>query len=450
MSTENNMNSTNPSPGAAQPDLSILRNPNIIRLLQEKNEIISMATDNDSVEGRLARNTSDMLCAFMEHLSKNDTTIKDNSINLTNLQDSVKENTTTLLTLEDRVKSLEFNQATLTGRVAQQENENEYLHDLLNDVVAGSMRMNVIINSTGEAYKELRNESNDQTAKLFRDFLRDEMHVANAHKIVIERAHRMGKASETQNRPMIAKLQFQNDINRIFNKVGQLKDSGNFVYIQTPQDYTERKQHSLPTFLDARNQGKKASLLPNGKLIVNGNQVKSLDPVPIPVCASNDLDEVAEEIIVGESDLSVKDTHTFIAHSTQIGSPQDVRDAMDIFVNRFPKAKHVPYAFRFRQPDGSLCEDFKSRRDQGTGPLILKHLRDSKTENIVCFVAHTYDKKTIDGKTKFALIEEVVKSSVSDMRNRLVADVGGENMSSVDEEDASQDASTVESDHTSY
>ena len=200
------------------------------------------------------------------------------------------------------------------------------------------------------------------------------MGLVDAHLITIERAHRMGKASENFNKPMIAKLQFQADIDKIFEKVGQLKGTGNFVSIQTPPDYSERKKHSLPMFLDARNQGKKASILPNGKLIVNGRPVKALDPVPIPSCSNPDLADIADEILIGRSDYAVKDTHTFTAKSFVVQSTQDIRNALDIFTAENPKAKHIPYAFRFRNSDGTLCEDYKSCRDTGVGPQILKHI----------------------------------------------------------------------------
>ena len=363
MADANNMDNVNPTSGEI-PTI-MLNDPTMVRLIQEKNEIISLSSNNDSVEGRLARNTNDLLCAFMAHMSAHESKIDQNKTNLTNLQDSVTENTRSVLSLEDRVKALEFNSAALTGRLSQQENEVEYLHELLNDVISRSMRMNVIINSVGAKYKERVGETNEQTINVFCEFLRDEMRVADSHKIVIERAHRMGKASETHNRPMIARLHFQTDVNRIFEKVGLLKGSGNFIYIQTPSDYNERKKHVLPTFLDARNQGKRASILPNGQLIVNGRPVKALEPVPIPVCPSNDLIEVAEEILVGKSEYALKDTHTFIANSTQVHSTQDIRDALDIFTLQHPKSKHIPYAFRFRNADETLSEDFKSCRDQG-------------------------------------------------------------------------------------
>ena len=106
-----------------------------------------------------------------------------------------------------------------------------------------------------------------------------------------------------------------------------------------------------------------------------------------------------------------------------------------------PKAKHIPYAFRFRNADGTLCEDFKSCRDTGVGPQILKHLRDLKVENAVCFIAHCYEDKYIDGKTKFSLIEGCVKDSLRDLQNVVVADRGGGDMSAEDE-DRDSDQST--------
>ena len=440
MADANNMDNVNPTSGEI-PTI-MLNDPTMVRLIQEKNEIISLSSNNDSVEGRLARNTNDLLCAFMAHMSAHESKIDQNKTNLTNLQDSVTENTRSVLSLEDRVKALEFNSAALTGRLSQQENEVEYLHELLNDVISRSMRMNVIINSVGAKYKERVGETNEQTINVFCEFLRDEMRVADSHKIVIERAHRMGKASETHNRPMIARLHFQTDVNRIFEKVGLLKGSGNFIYIQTPSDYNERKKHVLPTFLDARNQGKRASILPNGQLIVNGRPVKALEPVPIPVCPSNDLIEVAEEILVGKSEYALKDTHTFIANSTQVHSTQDIRDALDIFTLQHPKSKHIPYAFRFRNADETLSEDFKSCRDQGVGPQILKHLRDAKLENVVCFLAHGYEHKFIDGKTKFSLVERCAKDSVRDLQNVIVADRGGEDMSTQGDEDRNSEQSS--------
>ena len=107
-----------------------------------------------------------------------------------------------------------------------------------------------------------------------------------------------------------------------------------------------------------------------------------------------------------------------------------------------PKSKHIPYAFRFRNADGTLSEDFKSCRDHGVGPQILKHMRDAKVENAVCFLAHCYEHKFIDGKTKFSLVERCVKDSLRDLQNVVVADRGGDDMSGQGDEDIASDQSS--------
>ena len=116
---------------------------------------------------------------------------------------------------------------------------------------------------------------------------------------------------------------------------------------------------------------------------------------------------------------------------------------MDIFTAEFNTAKHIPYAFRIR--DGNaLVEDYRSRRDQGTGLQILKHMRQEKAENVVTFIAHGYTDKAIDGKSKFSLTEQCVKDSLKDLHNVIIADQGGEDL------DEEQDMSGTESERSTY
>ena len=102
------------------------------------------------------------------------------------------------------------------------------------------------------------------------------------------------------------------------------------------------------------------------------------------------------------------------------------------------RVAYLSLAFRFRDTDGTLVEDFKSSRDHGVGPQILKHIRDAKLENVVCFLSHSYEDRFIDGKTKFSLIERCVKDSLRDHQNLMVADRGGENMSAQGEDESDQ------------
>ena len=411
--------------------------PDLAALIQEKQDIISQIS-LDTPEGRLAKNTNDLICALLTRSGKNESDIKETNASLSAIQGNVSENTQTINILVDRFKAMEFQHNVLQGRVVQLENEADETHDILNDIMSRQMRNNVIIRSKGDTYKEVRNETNAQTIVKFKDFLRDEMGIANAHSIKINRCHRMGKAIGGKNQPMIALIPDQEDIDKIFDKVSQLKDTDYSITIQTPPDYNERKSHAYKSFKDAKNQGKRASLKHDGQLFINGNRVSSLEAVPIPSVGSNDLFDVADEQLVGKSEYTFKDTHSFIAHSVQINSLQELRDALDIFSAEFTNAKHIPYAFRIRDAENRLCEDFKSRRDLGAGPQILKHMRDEKAENVVTFLAHGYNDKQIDGKAKFSLVQQCVKVSLNDLRNVIIADNGGgERMSDQESEQSS-------------
>ena len=416
--------------------------PDLAALVQETREIMAqmpLGTPQD----RLAKNTNDLIQALLLRGVKSDSDIREAKADIQSMQENVSENTQSINILTDRFKAMEFNQAVLQGRVVQLENEAADRDDILNDIMSRQMRNNVIIRSKGDKYKERVNETNAQTKLKFKDFLRDEMGIANAHSIKINRCHRMGKAIGGRNRPMIALIPDQDDIDKIFDKVSQLKETDYSITIQTPPDYNERKSHAYKSFRDAKNQGKRASLKHDGQLFINGKLVSSLEPIPIPAVANNDLFDVVDEQLVGKSEYAFKDSHSFISHSVKINSLQELRDALDIFSANFTNAKHIPYAFRLRDGNNRLCEDFKSRRDIGAGPQLLKHMRAEKAENTVTFLAHGYNEKSIDGKAKYSLIEQCVKKSLDDLRNVVIADSGGVDMTSdQDEEDGRSEQSS--------
>ena len=72
----------------------------------------------------------------------------------------------------------------------------------------------------------------------------------------------------------------------------------------------------------------------------------------------------------------------------------------------------------------------------------MKHMRESKLENVVCFLSHYYEDRLIDGKIKFSLIERCVKDSLRDHQNVMVADRGGENMSTQGDGDRQSEESS--------
>ena len=363
---------------------------------------------------------ADMLKAIL--ISSTTTTNNQKTTNnkVSDLERTVKTNTTTVDFLVKKCTSLEGTCKVLTGRIIQAENQIEMANDTINDLMARSMRNNVMIRSTGDAYKEIRNEN---TALIFRNFLRDEMGVANAHDIHIERAHRMGKASQGFNKTMIAKIPNQCDLNRIFDKVQTLKGTSNSINIQMPPDYSERKQHGWSDFKEAKKNRRQASFRPNGQLLIDNRVVKHLEPSPIPPLANEELGALSEEFLSGESSIIDTNNHSFRARIVKVDTTQDIRDAMDILSADAPLAKQIPFAFRIRTLNDRLIEDFNSKRDAGVGPLILKHLRRNKLENIVCFVPHSYSERYIDGSIKFKVIEECINQAIAALQ--VNADTAG-------------------------
>ena len=51
-------------------------------------------------------------------------------------------------------------------------------------------------------------------------------------------------------------------------------------------------------------------------------------------------------------------------------------------------ASHVPYAFRFREADGKIVENFDTDADNGMGLRILKTLRANQALNVAVYVGH--------------------------------------------------------------
>ena len=394
----------------------------IDRLMAEKEQIKVMLENSNDVneqtklQSKLSIVSSDILCAHLRQNKEMMVTVTANSKKLSELDATVSMNSHDIAVIQDETAGTRHTVQMLNGRIAQLENRLEEAHEAINDLTARSMRMNLVIKSKGELYKEQRGENYQTTVLLFRNFLRDEMGVPDAHKIVITRAHRMGFAPEGFNRPMIANLLMQSDIDRIMNRVAMLKGKSHSINIQVPPEYNERRQHAWGSFKTARGGGREAKLRPNGDLYVDKNLIRTLQPQKIPVNASANLSEIHLNFPYGQSALHGNAIHKFCARSVAVNTTQGIRDAMDIFcaqTDLIACTQSVSYAFRIRAPGGALVENFNSRGDTGVGPQILRILREKNSENIVCFTAHGYKDKTAEPKQKSQLIEQCVGESLA-------------------------------------
>lgn len=303
----------------------------------------------------------------------------------------------------------------ILGRLIRAENVIDRQRLEISDLRSRSMRDNIIIKTSGPEYKEVNNEN---TAATVVKFLAKEMRIPNADKIMITRAHRMGQAGNGYNKPMIAKLAYDDDIRKIFANAKVLKNTNYSISTQVPQEINERRQFGWGEFKAARDDRKLAKF-DGGRLVISGEPVCKYDRMTLPPEANASLGQLNTEHLTGMSDVITAHNHHFRACVTKIHSLQDIRDSMDIFLRKdeFINADYIPYAFRYIDQEGKLVENFHSDDDSGTGLQILKALRKKDAMDIVVFVTHYKADNYIGAKSKMETIIQLVSGALLSLGN---------------------------------
>ena len=94
-------------------------------------------------------------------------------------------------------------------------------------------------------------------------------------------------------------------------------------------------------------------------------------------------------VAMGTSSIFDNENHIFQAWAVQAKDLQGVREGLDDELSSgLAAASHVLYAFRFREADGKIVENFDSDADNGMGLRILKTLRANQALNVAVYVGH--------------------------------------------------------------
>ena len=223
--------------------------------------------------------------------------------------------------LKVTVEHLVESNKTLAGRLMRADATNCRQQTTITDLKMRSMRDDLIITTSGPAYKETREE---QTESTVRKFLTDEMRIPNENNMCINSSHRMGQANGNFNRMLIARLPRRKDQTTIFDNANLL-----WLTIERPE------------------------------------QINSLLGVASPLKPR------------GVSDVMTEQGHAFQAWDIPAHSLADVRDGMDQFLQltELAGATHVPYGFRFPGAQG-MHEYFQSDGDLHSGLFIVSILRE--------------------------------------------------------------------------
>ena len=101
------------------------------------------------------------------------------------LEDQADKSGNDIHNIQQQLRELQFSNKVLTGRLIRAEIKIQQQEDRIQDLISRSMRDNLVIKTTGDEYKEMRDED---TSYVVKKFLAKEMRVTNVEGIAIIRA----------------------------------------------------------------------------------------------------------------------------------------------------------------------------------------------------------------------------------------------------------------------
>ena len=307
------------------------------------------------------------------------------------------------------IQQLVSSQKTLIGRLLHAETVIQRQQSEITDLKMRSMRDKVIIKTSGDKYKETKEENTESTIK---KFFSEEMHIPNANNIIINSSHRMGQSNANYNKMLIARLPRRQDQNKIFDNVKALHGTNFSVTKQVPTEIEDRRQFAWVHYKQAKSQ-KKAVRFDAGTLVVGGNRISKYDPDPLPGPSNALLGRPKPVIPYAISEVSVEGNHMFQAWAISAQTKDAVREGLDNLLQNpeLAGATHVPYAYRFSGEDG-LVENFSSDGDLRAGLTMVRILRELSAENMAVYVAHHAPGSYISKKKKMDCLSNVISGAI--------------------------------------
>jgi hypothetical protein len=285
------------------------------------------------------------------------------------------------------MKAMQKTIATLSGRIVRAETVNARLTNELMDLQSHSMKNNIIINfdRSDNVFKESGSEN---PIAVVRQFFSDVMGIANASKLSIPNAHRLGPNTGGI-RAMIVKLPVAAEFTLVMSKAKSLKGTHHFISQQLPPGKRERKQFTLPLYKDVKQDKQRQARIVQDRLYVDGTLQRQFLAVSLPdVITTTQLNDRDAVILRSET---IKDGgSSFTGFSAAVESLLDVRHVIDALLRdpQVAAAKHLIYAYRIETADGTM-ENFDSDNDFGVGLELLKAMKDAHIKNTLFVAART-------------------------------------------------------------
>jgi hypothetical protein len=319
-----------------------------------------------------------------------------------------------MLTQETSVRELEEENAELKSRLSvaegaiiRCEKTIQRLEERVTDLTTRSMRDNVILKnvaeSTAEQYYEIE-------GKIY-NTLKEVLNIPDAEmmKIVVERAHRMGKPVTGKARNIVAKLNTKGKSVVMAHMKNLSRESTVRIVEQYPPEVHANRDKLWPMFVEAKEQGKKTKwnvdqLEIEGKVInppKDGNKDINLD-----------MTEEALKLKAHHTALTSKNNHHFQAHTVEIKSVDQVIPALKTLCADFSVAgaSNMMYAYRVGSDEHSIS-NWEDDGEWGAGKKIMEAIRSNSSYNVLVCVTHWYGKSHL-GPARFDIIKELSDSAL--------------------------------------
>ena len=350
-----------------------------------------------------------MLTSIKQDTMSNQTDVENLKTAVSDIQENSQKESQTIHKLQIDNHNLALSNKIILGRLIRTETKMDQMAAQITDLTTRSMRDNLIIKTSGQKYRAIKNE--DTSAK-FREFIRDELKVPDTDRMQITRAHRMGRGNEKYNSMMIAKLPYASDQQKIFDNISVLKGTELVITKQYPNVVEERRQFAWKAFKDAKAKGVKANFDSTGHLYINNEHMHQYDAMTIPPVSAAVAAAGPVNILWGRSDIEFVNEHALqavIFKATDADGISEARDKLLADSEMIAGATHIPYAFRF----ASGAENYDSDHDHFAGTNILAAMRKLKITDAVAFVLHYEPPAPISMADKRGCIESIVKAAMT-------------------------------------
>lgn len=159
--------------------------------------------------------------------------------------------------VESLTDSTQFSVGLANDKIAQLEKQKSTMKEELNYLQSQSMRNNLIFSNISEE----RNETNERSEQILRDFMVDKLKMAQdmVSEIQFERVHRIGQTKmDGKSRQLIAKFTLFKEREAVRKERKELKDTNFYISEQFPKDIVERRKKLLPKMKKAKEENRDA------------------------------------------------------------------------------------------------------------------------------------------------------------------------------------------------